>query len=157
MLRTTSRLGAIAASLALMAGTASAAQASVIPPVGPTLTDAHQLVVHAYLDVKGMTHDALELTGGTYKNTTVSAFAIVDRAGQIVAGSNVVGIQSPTVGRYEIRWSVGTNGCATVAMDNSLTPRVLRVHRASSKSVAVLSRRAGASLHRAGFSVAVVC
>ena len=183
MQRITKRRAAIAAALALVATSGTAAQAALVPDTSAVRADLQRTInnvtndaTRTAIDTKAVadqvagplrelvsatakrtTRDASVLVGQTYRTLGFQAFAVVDRTGRLVAGSNVLSVSTPAAGRWDIAWATNTSGCATVAMSNSLTPRVLRFGYVSPLGVQVLSRVTGASVRRSGFGVAVIC
>jgi hypothetical protein len=183
MQRITKRRAAFATALALVATSGTTAHAALVPDTGAVRADLQRTIQHITTDtsqtaldtaaladqvagplrelvratVKRATGDASRLVGSAYSQVGFTAFAVVDRAGRLVAGSNGVSIVTPAAGRWQIAWGTSMRGCATVAMSNSVTPRVLRVQHVSPMSIRVLDRVSGASVRRSGFGVAVIC
>src|SRR5688572_17120062 len=118
MQRITKRRAAFAAALALVATSGTAAHAALVPDTGAVRADLQRTIQHVTQDtgqtvvdssavvdqvagplrelvsstVKRTNRDASALVGGVYRTLGFTAFAVVDRAGHLVAGSNVVSI-----------------------------------------------------------------
>lgn len=183
MQRINKRRAAIAAAVALVATSGTAAQAALVPDTSAVRGDLQRIVNHITEDsgktvldtrsvadqvtgplsglvadtVKRTTGDASRAVGRVYRSVGFSAFAVVNRAGRVVAGSNGVSITTPLAGRWDFGWATDMSGCATIAMTNSVTPRVMRVQQVSPFAIRVLDRATGASVRRSGFGVAVIC
>lgn len=183
MQRINKRRAAIAAAVALVATSGAAAQAALVPDTSAVRGDAQRIVTNNIKDtgqtaadtrsvagevaaslsglvgmtVRRTTGEASRAVAEVYRAAGVTAFAVVNRAGRVVASSQFLSIATPLAGRWDLGWDTDTGGCATVAMTNSATPRVLRVRQLSPASVRVLERSTGASVRRSGFGVAVVC
>lgn len=183
MQRISKRRAAIAAALALVATSGTAAQASTVPDTNVVQADLQRIVKHATEDstqtalhaaaladqvagplrelvaasMRRTSRDASALVRDVYSQAGFTAFAVINRAGRIVGGYNVLSVGTPATGRWYFGWSTSTDGCATVAMTNSVTPSILRVKRVSPTSIRVMDRTTGASVRRSGFGVAVIC
>jgi hypothetical protein len=183
MQRINKRRAALAAAIALVATSGTAAQAALVPDTSNVRSDLQRTIQHVQQDtgqtvvdtglvadqvvgplrnyigatVRETPRQALSLIGRTYQQLGFTAFAVVNRAGRVVVGHNVLSIATPAAGRWDLAWATSTSGCATVAMSNSVTPRVLRVAQVSPASISVLSRVTGAAVRRSGFAVAVIC
>lgn len=183
MQRINKRRAAIAAAVALVATSGTAAQAALVPDTSALRGDVQRIVTHASEDssktaidarsvayelagplarrvaatAERTTGDASRAIGRVYATAGFTAFAVVNRAGRVVAGSSGVSVTTPQAGRWDLGWATDMRGCASVAMTNSVTPRMLRVQQLSPFAIRVMDRSTGASLRRGGFGVAVVC
>lgn len=183
MQRINKRRAAIAAAVAFIATSGTAAHAALVPDTSTVRGDLQRIVTHVSEDstqtvldtrsivdqvtgplsglvgstVKRTTGDASRAVGRIYRTAGFTAFAVVSRAGRVVAGSNGLSVTTPLAGRWDFGWATDMSGCATIAMTNSVTPRVLRVQQLSPFAFRVLDRTTGASVKRSGFGVAVIC
>ena len=100
---------------------------------------------------------AAQRVANAYRALGIATFAVVDRTGHLVAGSNGVRVFTPAAGLWDIRWSTNMSGCVTVALDNTLTGPMLPIRQISTKEIRVLRRSSSASAGDSGFSVASFC
>ena len=95
--------------------------------------------------------------GSTYRSLTLTAFAVVDSTGRVVAAPGVAAVTSGPLGAWIVTWRTSMRGCTQVAMANSVTGGTLRLSRVSPIGVTVLGRSATEGLDGSGFTVAAFC
>lgn len=95
--------------------------------------------------------------GSTYRSLALTAFAVVDSTGRVVAAPGVATITSGPLGSWIVTWRTSMRGCSQVGLANSVTGGTLRLSRVSPMGVTVLGRSATEGLDGSGFTVAAFC